>query len=50
MNINAVEARRILKSFNQSPKWARRVNKMTDETVFAYLDNLAQQKDLRKIA
>lgn len=48
--MDIVQARRILKSFNRSPKWARRVNKMTDETVLAILDRLAQQKDLRKIA
>jgi hypothetical protein len=44
------EARGLLKSFNPSKKWAYRVNRMSDEAVYAMLNRLAQQVDMRNVA
>jgi hypothetical protein len=48
--MDIMEARRILKSFYASRTWVMRVNKMDDKTVLTYLNNLKQQRNLRKSA
>lgn len=48
--MDIVEARRLLKSFNPSKKMSYKVNKMSDEAVYAMLNRLSQQVDLRNVA
>jgi hypothetical protein len=48
--MDIVKARRLLKSFNPNRKWALKVSRMSDETVYAILERLAQQVDMRNVA
>lgn len=48
--MDAAEARRLLKSLNESKKWAYRVSKMSDAAVYVMLKRLEQQTDLRNVA